>query len=153
MRNISVVEAVKDPLLLASRVLMMLLFIVFGSQKVLGYSETTMYFAHQGVPLPAIATSVAIMMELGVGTAIVLGLFTRPLAILLAAYTLATAMIGHAFWTMSGPDRLEAEINFFKNVSIMSGLFVLFVTGAGRFSLDGKWAGQLAATPAKRVVR
>lgn len=143
MRNLSVVEAVKDPLLLASRVLMMLLFIIFGLRKLLGFSGTAMYFAHEGVPLPAIATTIAIIMELGVGTAIVLGLFTRPLAILLAVYTLVTAFVGHAFWTMSGPEQVEAEINFFKNVSIMSGLFVLFITGAGRFSLDGKWAVRL----------
>jgi putative oxidoreductase len=39
---------------------------------------------------------------------------------------------------MSGAERVEAEINFLKNVSIMAGLFVLYLTGAGRFSLDEK---------------
>jgi putative oxidoreductase len=77
-------------------------------------------------------------MELAVGIAIVLGLLTRPLAVLLGLYTLATALLGHPFWTMSGVEQVGAEINFFKNVSIMSGLFVLYLTGAGRFSLDEK---------------
>jgi putative oxidoreductase len=94
------------------------------------------HFVHQGVPLPYVATPIAIIMELGVGIAIALGLFVRPLAILLAIYTLATGLLGHPFWSMAGANQFEAEINFFKNVSIMSGLFLLYVTGAGRFSLD-----------------
>src|SRR5262249_5752224 len=131
-------EGINDFLLLLSRFLMMLLFVIFGWQKLIGYSATLAYVTQQGVPLPAIATPIAIIMELGVGIAIALGLFTRPLAILLAIYTLATAIIGHHFWTMSGADQVEAEIGFFKNVSIMSGLFLLYITGAGRFSVDQK---------------
>ena len=116
----------------------MLLFVVFGWQKLTGYSGTIAYFAQSGVPLPSLAAPIAVIMELGVGIAIVLGLFTRPLAMLLGLYTLATAVLGHHFWTMSGAEQVEAEINFFKNVSIMAGLFVLYLTGAGRFSLDEK---------------
>ena len=136
MQNTVVFEAVKHPLLLISRLLMMVLFINFGLQKLLGYSGTVGYFVQQGVPLPYVATPIAIVMELGVGSAIALGLFVRPLAILLAIYTLATGLLGHPFWSMVGADQLEAEINFFKNISIMSGLFLLYMTGAGRFSLD-----------------
>ena len=136
MRNTLFVEVVKSPLLLISRILMMLLFINFGSQKLLHYSATFGNFAHQGVPLPYVATPIAIVMELGVGIAIALGLFVRPLAILLGIYTLATGFLGHPFWSMAGADQVGAEINFFKNVSIVSGLFLLYITGAGRFSLD-----------------
>jgi putative oxidoreductase len=138
LRGIFDPEAVKNPLLLFARILMMLLFLVFGWQKLVGFSGTTAYFSHLGVPLPAIATLLAIAMELGVGIAIVLGLFTRPLVILLGLYTIVVALIGHPFWTLSGAEQFNAEINFFKNVSIMGGLFVLFITGAGRFSLDSK---------------
>ena len=34
--------------------------------------------------------------------------------------------------------RVEAEINFFKNVSIMADLLLLYLTGPGRYSLDNK---------------
>jgi putative oxidoreductase len=138
MRNTFGAEQIKDPLLLISRILMMILFVVFGWQKLIGYSATVAYFAQTGVPLPSLAAPIAVIMEFGVGMAIVFGLLTRPLAILLGLYTLATAILGHHFWTMSGAEQVEAEINFFKNVSIMSGLFVLYLTGAGRFSLDEK---------------
>lgn len=35
-------------------------------------------------------------------------------------------------------ERVEAEINFFKNVSIIAGLLLLYLTGSGRYSLDSK---------------
>src|SRR5690242_11111470 len=129
-------ERARDPLLLLSRLLMMLLFIIFGWKKLIGFGATIGYFTHLGLPLPVLAAAIALVMEFFVGVAIVLGLFTRPLAILLAIYTLATAIIGHPFWTMSGGEAVANEINFFKNVSIIAGLFVLYLTGAGRFSLD-----------------
>jgi putative oxidoreductase len=138
MYNALGVEKIKDPLILLARLLMVVLFVVFGWQKLTGYDGTIGYFTQAGVPLPSLAAPIAVIMELGVGIAIALGLFTRPLAILLALYTLGTAIVGHSFWTMSGPDQLEAEINFFKNLSIIAGLLLLFITGAGRFSLDAK---------------
>jgi putative oxidoreductase len=60
------------------------------------------------------------------------------MAILLALYTFATALLGHHFWTMEGPARAAGEINFFKNVSIIGGLLLLYLTGAGRYSIDNK---------------
>ena len=138
MRNTFGAEQIKDPLLLIARILMMILFVVFGWQKLMGFSGTVAYFSQGGVPLPFVAAPIAVIMELGVGLAIVLGLLTRPLAILLALYTLATAILGHHFWTMSGAEQVDNEIHFLKNVSIIAGLFLLYLTGAGRFSLDEK---------------
>jgi putative oxidoreductase len=39
---------------------------------------------------------------------------------------------------MSGMERVEAEINFFKNVSITAGRLLPDLTGPGRYSLEGK---------------
>lgn len=58
--------------------------------------------AHVGAPIPALATVVAIVMEFFVGIEISTGIITRPLATLLALYTLRTAFIGHHHWTMDG---------------------------------------------------
>ncbi len=138
MRNTFGADQIKDPLLLISRILMMILFVMFGWQKLIGYSGTIAEFAQTGVPLAALAAPIAVIMELGVGAAIVLGFLTRPLAVVLGIYTFATGVLGHPFWAMSGTGAVDAEINFFKNVSIMDGLFVLYLTGAGRFSISGK---------------
>ena len=126
-----------DGILLAARILLSLLFLIFGWQKLLDYSGTVQLMAHMGAPFPPLATVVAIVMEFFVSIAIILGVATRPLAVLLAIYTLGTALIGHHYWTMSGMDRFENEINFFKNISIIGGLLALYVTGAGRYAIDG----------------
>lgn len=126
----------RDPVLLLSRLLLSALFIVFGWDKLIGIAGTIAYMQHLGLPLPTIAAAIAVIMELGVGLAILGGLFTRPLALLLAAYTLATALIGHPFWALEASARTAAQIGFFKNLSIIGGLLVLYIQGPGRYALD-----------------
>jgi putative oxidoreductase len=98
-------------------------------------SGTVGYMAHSGLPLPWAAAILAIVIEFFVSTALVVGVYTRPLALVMAVYTLATAFIGHPYWTMTGMVQFEAEINFFKNVSIVGGFLLLYVTGPGRYAL------------------
>lgn len=128
----------RDGLLLVSRVLLMILFVVFGWSKLTGFSGTAAYMATVGVPLPTVSAAVAVIMEFFVGLAIVLGFYTRPLALVLGLYTLVAALLGHPFWNMADPERLGAMINFYKNVSIAGGLLLLCLAGPGRYSLDGR---------------
>jgi putative oxidoreductase len=125
-----------DGAILIARILLMVLFLIFGWQKLTGFSGTEAYMAHVGAPSPFLSAVIAVVMEFFVGLALVLGLATRPLAILMLLYTFGTALIGHPFWTLTGMDRFEAMINFYKNISIMGGLLLLYVTGAGKFSID-----------------
>ena len=129
----------KDGMLLTARVLIALLFLIFGWQKLLDYPGTVQFMSHVGLPLPALAAVIAIIMEFFVSIAIILGVATRPLALLLALYTLATAFIGHRYWTMTGMAHFENEINFYKNISIIGGLLTLYVAGPGRYAIDGMW--------------
>jgi putative oxidoreductase len=131
-------ETYKDEVLIAARILLALLFLIFGYNKVSDYSTTVEYMSHTGVPMPQLAAIVATGAELIFSIAIILGVATRPVAILLAVYTLATALIGHRFWTMTGLDRFLNEINFFKNLAIIGGLLLLYVTGPGRYSVDAR---------------
>ncbi len=132
----------RDGVLLTGRVLLALLFLIFGIQKLFDFSGTVQYMAHVGAPLPTMATLIAIVMEAFVSAALMLGLATRPLALLMALYTFGTAIIGHHFWTMTGMTRFENEINFYKNISIIGGLLLLNVTGAGRYAVDAWWHGR-----------
>ncbi|MGC1549075.1 MAG: DoxX family protein [Rhodanobacter sp.] len=125
-----------DELLLVARVLLMALFVIFGWDKLMDFPGTAKYMAAAGLPLPTLAAASALIMEFFVGLAILIGFYTRPLALLLALYTLLTALIGHRFWEMADAARLEAMINFYKNVSIAGGLFLLCLTGPGRYSVD-----------------
>jgi putative oxidoreductase len=126
----------KDAVILLARILLMILYIPSGWGKLMDFNGTVGLMAHEGLPLPLIAAVIAIVMELPVGLAIVVGIFTGPLAALLAVYTLAAGFIGHHYWTMAGAERFGNMINFYKNVAICGGLLLLWVTGAGKYSVD-----------------
>jgi putative oxidoreductase len=135
----------KDETILAARLLLAGLFLVFGWDKLMDYPGTVAYMAQAGAPLPPLSAILAIGAELVGGAAIALGLATRQLALPMAVYTLATAVIGQAFWTMSGEAQYENAINFYKNLGIMGGFFLLYVTGGGRYALDAALATRLGA--------
>lgn len=141
----------KDEVILAARILLVVVFLVFGWAKVTDYSETVSYMVQTGAPLPPVAALVAIVVELFVSIAVVLGFMTRPLAIVLALYALATALIGHHFWTMTGAVQYDMEIHFYKNISIMGGFFLLYVTGAGRYSVDAMLGVERSGRPLRSV--
>ena len=87
----------------------------------------------------AVELGSTVMMAARPDVAVAVGVFTRPSALLMALYALGTALIGHPYWTMTGPEQLDAEINFYKNISIIGGLILLYVTGAGRYAVDAKF--------------
>jgi putative oxidoreductase len=132
-------ERVRDEVILVGRILLALLFVVFGWGKLINYSGTAGYMAQLGAPLPSLAALVAIVAEVPIALAIAIGVWTRPLALLLALYTLGTALIGHHFWTLEGAPRNANAINFYKNIAIIGGFLLLYVTGAGRYSVDARF--------------
>jgi putative oxidoreductase len=75
-------------------------------------------------------------MELPVAFAVAVGGFTRPSAVLLALYTLGSALIAHRYWTVTGANKVESMESFYKNLSIVGGLLLIYVTGAGKYSID-----------------
>ncbi|CAI9120395.1 DoxX family protein [Brytella acorum] len=126
----------RAPLLLASRLLLAMLFIFMGWGKLTGFSGTVAYMTASGAPLPSLSSIIAILVELGLGLLVALGVLTSPVAILLALYTVATAFIGHHYWTFSGMERYDMWIHFYKNFSIAGGFLAVAATGPGRFSID-----------------
>ena len=127
-----------DVALLVSRILLVTLFLIFGWSKLTGFSGTVDFMAHEGAPVPMLSAIIAVVMEFVVGILLLVGFYTRPLAVLLAIYTIGTALIGHRFWTMTGADQMANMINFYKNVSIAGGLIALAVAGPGKLSIDRK---------------
>jgi putative oxidoreductase len=134
------INGVNDELILAARLLLATLFLIFGWRKLRDLSGTVSQMVQLGVPTPALAAGVATFMELPVAFAVAVGAFTRPSALLLFLYTLGTALIGHRYWTMTGADRVEGMDSFYKNLSIMGGFLLLYITGAGKYSIDVLWS-------------
>jgi len=130
------INDINDVVILAARLFLAALFLIFGWRKVRDYSGTVSQMVQDGVPTPVLATVVAIFMELPVAFAVAVGAFTRPSAVLMVFYTLGTSLIEHRYWTMTGAKQFESMEAFYKNLSIMGGFLLLSITGAGRCSID-----------------
>jgi putative oxidoreductase len=139
-------ERIRDEALLIARILLAVLFLVFGWGKLTDYSGTVAYMTQVGAPLPSVAALVAMVIEFFGGIALILGVWTRPLAVLFAVFCLVSGLIGHRYWTMTGYEHFMNKINFYKNISLMGGFFLLYVTGAGKYSIDAR-LGLLGAPP------
>jgi putative oxidoreductase len=129
-------NGISDVVILAARLLLTTLFLIFGWRKLRDYSGTVDQMAQLRVPMPVLAAAVAIFMELPVAFAVAVGAFTRLSALLLVLYTLGTALIGHRYWTVKGADQVDSMDGFYKNLSIMGGFLLLSMTGAGKYSID-----------------
>jgi putative oxidoreductase len=127
----SVFDTVKPYADVVGRVLIATLFLLSGWGKIAAYAGTQAYMQQAGVPgglLPLV-----ILLELGGGFAIVLGLFTRPVALLMAGFSIAAALLFHA----GAADQVQ-QIMFFKNLGLAGGFLFLVANGAGRLSVDAR---------------
>jgi putative oxidoreductase len=125
-----------DALILIARLLLSTLFLIFGWRKLRDFSGTVRQITQLGAPTPVLAAGVSVVMELPVAFAVAVGAFARPAALLLAFYVLGTALIGHRYWTARGTDQVDSMDGFYKDLSIMGGLLLLYITGAGKYSID-----------------
>lgn len=123
----------QNAVLLVGRILLSILFIVAGYNKLTGFGGTVGYFTSIGLPVPTVTTALVIVVELLGGLAILAGFFTRPVAYVLALFTVATAFIGHGDFSVAGND-----IHFMKNLAIAGGFLVLAAFGAGSLSVDAR---------------
>ncbi len=113
------------------RLLLALIFIMSGINKIFGFAGTQGYMEAFGVP--GMLLPLVILVEIGCGVAIVLGWQTRISALLLAGFTLLAGIIFHRDFG----NQVEM-IMFLKNLSITGGLLILFTFGPGNYSLDNR---------------
>ena len=130
------INGMNDEVILAARLFLATLFLIFGWRKLRDYSGTVSQMVQDGLPTPVLATVVAIFMELPVAFAVAVGAFTRPSAVLMALYTLGASLVEHRYWTVTGADQVASMEAFYKNLSIVGGFLLLYTTGAGKYSID-----------------
>ncbi len=128
----------QNPLALAARILMALLFLPEGIGKISQFSATAAYIASAGLPWPQQGALLAIALEVGASLALLAGLQTRWAALLLAAFCVATALIFHPFWAAAADQAMLQQIMFFKNLALAGGLLMLSAFGAGAWSVDAR---------------
>ena len=131
-------RSVDSGVIFLARLALAALFLWGGVMKLLGYGDFVGYLRGMNVPFPQFVAPAVVAIEALGALLLIVGYKVKPLALLMAVYTIATAMIGHNFWDATNPAvQHEMVIHFWKNVAIAGGFLLLFVTGAGGASIDG----------------
>ncbi|MFZ0758523.1 MAG: DoxX family protein [Candidatus Sulfotelmatobacter sp.] len=109
-------------------------FLMHGRQKlfVFGFHGVAGMFGHIGIPFPAFFAVVVTLLEFVGGAALVLGLFTRWIAPLLAFDMLVAVLAVKLKGGFLGPGGYEFEL------LLLVASLSLALTGPGRASLDAR---------------
>jgi putative oxidoreductase len=127
----------EDACLLLGRFLLGIYFILPGISKITGYEGTVEYMTRQQVPLIDLLLPLTIVLQIGLGLALIVGYRGQVAAFLLAGLTLVINFYMHNFWALEdGVQQRHETQNFFKNLGIMAGLLVMAGLGTGRYSLQ-----------------
>jgi putative oxidoreductase len=118
---------------LIGRILIALLFVPAGFQKLTGFQGSVGYAESAGMPLPALAIAAAIAIELGGGLLLLVGYKARWVAAAMALFSVVAALFFHADFAVAGN-----QVNFFKNLAIAGGLLQIVYFGAGPLSVDNR---------------
>ena len=131
-------RSVDSAVIFLARLALAVLFLWGGAMKLLGYGDFVGHLRELGVPFPQYAAPAVVAIESVGAILLIVGYKVKPVALLMAGYTLATAVIGHNFWdATSAAVQRDMVVHFWKNVAIAGGFLLLFVTGAGGASIDG----------------
>ena len=113
------------------RIFLSTIFLVEGMNKIFNYESTIEYMENFSVPdylaIPAIIVEILFPLLL------VVGYQTKISALILAMFTLATALIFHTDFS----NQMQL-ISFLKNFAIAGGFLIIFARGAGKYSVDQK---------------
>jgi putative oxidoreductase len=127
-----------DAWALVGRVLLGWLFFINAWPRITGGTGGFVnYLKGLGVPSPELAAWLSVVFEFVAGIALIVGFATRYAALATAIYVAITILLAHRYWEYPAAQQMAQYFNFLKNLAIMGGLILLFVTGAGRFSVDG----------------
>jgi putative oxidoreductase len=125
--------------LLMGRFLMGVYFILPGISKITGFEGTSAYMTAHDVPFVPVLLVLTIILQLGAGTALIVGFQGKWAAFVLAGLTVVISIFMHNFWDMEDSiERTHETQNFFKNMGIVAGLLVIAGLGTGRFSIDNR---------------
>jgi putative oxidoreductase len=125
-----------DLVLLIGRILLGIIFVRSGLPKLFDIAGVAATFPPRGIP--AFMAYISVPVEFFGGLALIFGLAMRYVVVLMVGFMLVATFSSHRYWEFAdAAARRVQDSNFWKNMAIIGGFAFLFVTGAGRFSLDG----------------
>ena len=113
------------------RIFLSTLFLIEGTNKIFNYEGTIQYMENFGVP--GYLAIPAIILEILFPLLLIIGYQTKIAALVMMIFTIVVAIIFHTNF-----DNQMQFITFFKDIAIAGGFIIIFVNGAGKFSVDYK---------------
>jgi putative oxidoreductase len=119
--------------LLILRVMVGAVFVVHGGQKLLvtGLPRFAEMLTQLGVPMPPVAAVVVALAECVGGVLLILGLFARPAAAVVAIDMVVAVLTVHLRRGFFNPGGLEYPL------TLLAADLALMLLGAGAYSMDG----------------
>jgi putative oxidoreductase len=125
-----------DVVLLIGRILIGWIFVRSGYGKLFTIDQVAASFPPRGIP--AFMAYISVPVEFFGGLALMFGLATRYVVLVMVVFMLVATFSSHRYWEFAdAAARRVQDGNFYKNLAMIGGLGFLFVCGAGRLSLDG----------------
>jgi putative oxidoreductase len=131
-------DSLKVPLVVIGRVLLALMFVMSGINKLGNLGGTAGYIASGGLPAPMLLAVLAGLLEVVAGIALAVGFQARWAALALAIFTLIASVFFHAFWSVPADQAFVQQLMFMKNLAVAGGMFVVAALGAGPASVDAR---------------
>jgi putative oxidoreductase len=125
-----------DALVLVARILIGWLFLTHGWAKVVNPQGSAKYFASLNIPNPDFWVWPSMAAEILIGVALILGIATRYVSLFTVVYLIIATALAHRYWQYPAAQQANQYAHFCKNLAVMGGAALLYLTGAGRFSLD-----------------
>ena len=113
------------------RIFLSMLFLIEGINKIFNYEGTLQYMESFGVT--EYLAIPAIILEILFPLLLIIGYQTKIAALVIAIFTIVVAIIFHTNFN----DHMQF-ITFFKDIAIAGGFLIIFVNGAGKYSVDHK---------------
>jgi putative oxidoreductase len=121
------------------RILIGVPFVMSGAQKIFAYASTIAKITGAGLPFAPLGWGVALTVEIGFGLLLIVGLWARPVAAVLAAWCIGLAIIFHT--NFADPAMFA---HFLFNMMIAGGLLQIVHFGAGALSFDARKSPRVA---------
>ena len=112
---------------LLSRIALSAVFVLSGAGKLAAPAATLDLIASAGLPFVWLAYAGSVLVELVGGSALIVGYRTRSVALVLAVFSLATAIVFHS--NFADQNQL---VHFLKNIAMFGGLLHVVALGPDR---------------------